>query len=118
METVVQVLADEPVSPRRLLPKLPRDLETICMKCLQKRAVATLCVGGRTGRRPAAIPGGPADSGPTNPCLAADDQVVAAATDGGRAASLSAFSPWQHSSVAAFGTTAGSKSPSINRSGI
>lgn len=36
METVVQVLADEPVSPRRLLPKLPRDLETICMKCLQK----------------------------------------------------------------------------------
>jgi serine/threonine protein kinase len=36
METVLQVLNDEPVSPRRLQPKLPRDLETICLKCLQK----------------------------------------------------------------------------------
>ena len=36
METVVQVLADEPVPPRRLMPKLPRDLETISLKCLQK----------------------------------------------------------------------------------
>ncbi len=36
METVVQVLADEPLPPRRLMPKLPRDLETISLKCLQK----------------------------------------------------------------------------------
>jgi WD40 repeat protein len=36
METMLQIVQQEPVPPRRLLPKVPRDLETICMKCLQK----------------------------------------------------------------------------------
>src|SRR6266852_484923 len=35
-ETVDQVLSEDPIPPRRLQPKVPRDLETICLKCLQK----------------------------------------------------------------------------------
>jgi serine/threonine protein kinase/WD40 repeat protein len=36
VETLQQVRQDDPVSPRRLRPRLPRDLETICLKCLRK----------------------------------------------------------------------------------
>jgi tetratricopeptide (TPR) repeat protein len=36
--TVVQVRHDDPVPPRRLQPTVPRDLETICLKCLRKEA--------------------------------------------------------------------------------
>ncbi len=36
LETLEQVLTLDPVPPSRLQPKTPRDLETICLKCLAK----------------------------------------------------------------------------------
>ncbi|WP_165229870.1 protein kinase domain-containing protein [Aquisphaera insulae] len=36
MKTLLQVLHEEPVSPSRLQPRLPRDLTSICLKCLEK----------------------------------------------------------------------------------
>ena len=40
MDTVMQVINNEPVSPRDLQPGVPIDLETICMKALQKDQAA------------------------------------------------------------------------------
>jgi WD40 repeat protein/tRNA A-37 threonylcarbamoyl transferase component Bud32 len=36
LETVTQVLNDEPVSPSRLRRGVPHDLEVVCLKCLRK----------------------------------------------------------------------------------
>jgi WD40 repeat protein/serine/threonine protein kinase len=35
-EALLQVLTTDPIPPRRLRPSVPRDLETICLKCLEK----------------------------------------------------------------------------------
>jgi len=36
MDTMLQVATDEPVPPSRLQSKVPADLETVCLKCLEK----------------------------------------------------------------------------------
>ncbi len=36
LDTIMQVVGDDPVPPTQLQSRTPRDLETICLKCLQK----------------------------------------------------------------------------------
>ena len=55
LETLEQVKTAEPVPPSRLVPGLPRDVETIALKCLQKDPAKRYRVGrgadGRLARR-------------------------------------------------------------------
>src|SRR5262249_47586887 len=36
LDTILQVVSDDPVPPTQLQPRTPLDLETICLKCLHK----------------------------------------------------------------------------------
>src|SRR5262249_52501284 len=36
VETLLLVRSQDPLPPSRFLPRLPRDLETVCLKCLEK----------------------------------------------------------------------------------
>ena len=79
MDTVIQVISDEPVPPRRLNASIPRDLETICLKCLEKEPGEAVRLGGGAGRRPGAVPGGRADRGAAGGRGRAGGEVGAAA---------------------------------------
>src|SRR5205823_2361864 len=36
MDVLLKVTSEEPTPPSRVVPGLPRDLETVCLKCLEK----------------------------------------------------------------------------------
>jgi serine/threonine protein kinase len=38
LQTVMMLLSNEPVAPRVIVPRTPRDLQTICLKCLEKKS--------------------------------------------------------------------------------
>ena len=80
METVRQVIDDEVVPPSRLVPRVARDLETICLKCLNKEPCPALRLGPGSGRRPRALSRRPPDQGPADAVLGARGSSWPAAT--------------------------------------
>ncbi len=59
------MLPKEPVSRRRLQPDVPRDLETICLKCLEKKGPNRYgSAEGVAGMMPASFLGRRAESKP------------------------------------------------------
>jgi len=49
VDTMLQVRTVEPVSPSRMQPKCPRDLVTICLKCLHKLPYHRYCTAAELG---------------------------------------------------------------------
>ena len=85
-----QVLYDEPRAPRGLNDRIPRDLETICLKAMAKEPARRYERREPVCGRPASLPGGRADHGPPG---RGDRAVVAvgASASGGRRTGLCAL---------------------------
>jgi WD40 repeat protein len=101
LETLLLVRSEEPLPPGRLRPRLPRDLETVCLKCLQKephgryasaQALADDLQRFRKGEPIQARPVGPLGRAGRwarrNPALAGASLLAAAALAGAAALAL------------------------------
>ena len=55
-ETLAQLIEHEPTPPRQLRPTIPRDLELICLKCLEKKPENRYASAAALAARPRTIP--------------------------------------------------------------
>ncbi len=83
LETLKQVIEREPVSLRQLNAAVPRDLETIVLKCLEKAAPRRYASATCFGRGPAAVPGRASDPRPPRGSMGTRLAVVPTAAGGG-----------------------------------
>ena len=87
LETLLQVVHHEPVPITRLVPSLPRDLNTICLKCLEKSPAKRYLVRGGAGLRFSTV--SPKGANPSSPGrLLRTDAALGAAKTGSSGSDL------------------------------